>query len=168
MGPHRGPVRGGRFPTFRGNILIFPAFRSFFFPIFRFPRLPIVFLGFSGFPQLSKRVFRFPQLLKRVFRFPQIFLSFSFPAFRNLKMPFSGFRQSSFFRAGYFGLFRFTATFFRAFPPYILHTLLIHMIQYFYMYHTTLGVYLHGIFISFVAPELKISFQIRNFRLLVI
>ncbi len=68
----RGPVRGGRFPAFHGNIFIFPTFRSFFL-IFRFPRLLIVFCCFSGFPQLLKRVFRFPQLFKRVFRFPQLF-----------------------------------------------------------------------------------------------
>ncbi len=82
-----------------------------FFPIFRFPRLFIVFLGFSGFPQLLERVFRFPQLFWRVFRFPQLFQSF--PAFRDLKMAFSGFRQTSLFRfyADYFGLFRFSATF---------------------------------------------------------
>ena len=105
-----GPVRGGRFPGFRGNISILAAFPSFFsnFPV---SATSHCLFSFSGFPQLLKIVFRFPQLLERVSRFPQIFLSF--PAFCDLRMAFSGFRQSSLFQfsAGYFGLFWFSATF---------------------------------------------------------
>ncbi len=103
----RGPVRGGRFPAFRGNISIFPAFHSFFsnfrisatsyclFDLFRFSTtfiksFPVStnIFKFSGFPWLENGFFRFPP-------------EFPFPVFRRLFWPFPVFRH-----------------FFRAFPPF--------------------------------------------------
>ncbi len=100
-----GPVRGGPYLVFCGKMLIFPAFRS-------------IFYGFSGFRKFSLPFGIFP-----------IFRSFSkeFSGFRsfsrsrpNLFFLFSGFPQIC------FAFFRFSATFLWlfAFPPYILHPLI--------------------------------------------
>ncbi len=106
----RGPVRGGRFPAFRGNISIFLAFRSFF----------------SNFP-----VSMTSHCLFGLFRFSTTFEK-SFPLSTNI-FKFSGFPwlENGFFRfsAGYFGLFRFSATFLGLFrlsaiyltPPHLRH-----------------------------------------------
>ncbi len=82
--PIWGGVIWGLFPVFHKKYLPFPAFRGFFFLIFRFPQLFIVFLGFSGFPQLPKGLFRFPQILKYIFRFLPYYPFFSgFPWLKN-------------------------------------------------------------------------------------
>ncbi len=82
-----------------------------FYFIFRFPQLFIVFLGFSGFPQLPKGLFRFPQILNFVFWFPPQFPIF--PGFRGLEIAFplsdtdvfSGFPRDLFGFSGFPWLF---------------------------------------------------------------
>ncbi len=109
MGGNRRSVSG-----FLQEIHTFSGFPCFFL-IFQFPQLFIVFLGFSGFPQLPKGLFRFLQIQNCVFWFPLYFPIF--PGFRDLKMAFSGFRHRCFFRfsAEFFGIFWFSVTFSRPF-----------------------------------------------------